>query len=96
MNIHRPGGDRWIITKDHTRDEESAIGGEGPSGCDPSLKSNPQRFSLYDDDDVCYAEGMLYSTDEEHNYEDALFSPLHNYGEPNWGCNKIKVDGEWV
>ena len=90
-------GYRWVITKDRFSgpDEKSAVGIMGPGGCDDNLKSNPQHFSLYDDG-VCYAEGMLYSTDAEHNYEDALFSPLTNWGTPAWGCNAIKVDGDFV
>ena len=85
---------RWIITKDHCDGE--AVGLEGPSGCDSNLKDNPQHFSLWDDDRECYAEGMLYSTDDDHNYEEALFAPLNNFGMPNWGCVAIKVEGEWV
>ena len=86
---------RWIITKDRIENGEK-VGVEGPNGCDSTLKSNPQRFSLYDDDGECYAEGMLYSTDKSHNYEEALFGPLFDYGLPNWGCTAIKVDGEFV
>jgi|TARA_R100000789_G_C2879567_1_gene114034 hypothetical protein len=86
---------RWIITKDNISDGE-AVGVEGMFGCDATLKSNPQRFSLWDDDDICYAEGMMYSTDKDYNYENSLFSPLWNYGSPNWGCVSIKVDGEFV
>lgn len=91
-------GYRWIITKDHISgaDEKSAVGTQGPRNSDDNLKSNPQRFSLWDDDGDCYAEGMLYSTDEEHNYEDAIFSPLDNFGTPNWGCTAIKIDGEYA
>ena len=74
----------------------SAVGVQGPRGSDENLKSNPQQFSLYCDDGECMAEGMLYSTDAAHNYEEALFGPLDDFGTPNWGCSKIKVDGEWV
>jgi len=88
---------RWIITKDRISEPQykSTVGTEG-GGADSSLKSNPQHFSLYDDDKMCYAEGMMYSTDEYHNGEEALFSPLDNFGTPNWGCTGIKVDGDWV
>ena len=90
-------GYRWVITKDHISepDEKSAVGVQGPSNCDEALKSNPQRFSLYDDDGNCNAEGMLYSTDKAHNGE-CLFGPLDDYGTPNWGCTAIKVDGDFV
>ena len=89
---------RWIITKDHFdgNAEGNAVGVEGPSGCDSNLKDNPQHFSLWDDDRECYAEGMLYSTDDDHNYADSLFAPLDNFGTPNWGCSAIKVDGEFI
>ena len=87
---------RWIITKDRVSGpDESAKGVQGPRGCDEKLKSNPQRFSLYDEDGECYAEGMLYSTDEEYNGE-YLFAPLDDFGAPNWGCTSIKVDGEFI
>ena len=91
-------GYRWIITKDRISDPDGKnyVGTQGPHNCDESLKDNPQHFSLYDGDNICYAEGMMYSTDEEHNYADALFAPLDNFGRPNWGCAYIKVDGEIV
>ena len=63
---------------------------------DKTMKSNPQKFSLYDDDGECYAEGMLYSTDKAYNTEESLFSPLYDFGMPHWGCTQIKVDGEFV
>jgi hypothetical protein len=93
---------RWIITHDYVKDSDAkegtnsnAKGIEGPRGCDEDLKSNPQKFSLYDDDGECYAEGMLYSTDEAYNTE-VLFGPLDDYGRANWGCTDIKVDGEFL
>jgi len=94
-------GYRWIITKDHISepDEKSAVGIQGPSDCDETLKSNPQRFSLYDGDNECYAEGMLYTTDDAYDKYDPAeidFSPLDDYGEPNWGCTAIKINGKFV
>jgi hypothetical protein len=47
------------------------------------------RFSLYDDDDECYYEGMLYG-----DYEG--FEPLDDFGTPNAGCVKMKLNGEWL
>ena len=94
---------RWIITKDHVKDPDAkegtnsnAKGVQGPRNCNENLKSNPQKFSLYDDDGECYAEGMLYSTDKAYNTEESLFSPLYDFGMPHWGCTQIKVDGEFV
>ena len=91
-------GYRWIITKDHISepDEKSSVGIQGPSDCDETLKSNPQRFSLYDGDNECCAQGMLYSTDAKLDTEEAIFSPLDEYGEPNWGCTAIKINGKFV
>ena len=94
-------GYRWIITRDHISepDEKSAVGIQGPSDCDETLKSNPQRFSLYDGDNECYAEGMLYTTDDAYDKYDPAeidFSPLDDYGEPNWGCTAIKINGKFV
>lgn len=93
---------RWIITHDYVADpgarpgtNSNAVGVMGSSGCDLNLRSNPQIFYLYDDDDECYASGILYTTDEAYNGE-ALFSPLDDYGRPNWGCTQIKVAGEFI
>ena len=96
--IEKKIGYRWRITKDRISepDEKNYVGTQGPAELDESLKDNPQHFSLYDDDDNCCAEGMMYSTDEEHNYADALFAPLDGFGTWNWGCTYIKVDGERV
>ena len=90
---------RWVITKDHISTKKSAVGTEGPSGTDSSLKDNPVHFSLYDDDEICYAEGMLYTTDdayEVHYPSDIDFSPLDNFGTPAWGCTGIKHNGKWI
>ena len=84
---------RWIITKD--RFEGDAVGVRSGTA-NSALKSNPQRFSIYDDDRQCYAEGMMYSTDADHNSEEALFAPIDNFGLGAWGCELIKVDGEFV
>lgn len=89
---------RWIITKDRISGPEdtSLVGLSGPSWSDDNLKTNPQRFSVYDDDGICYAEGMLYSSDGALDSEEALFSPLDDYASPALGCTSIKIDGEWV
>ena len=79
---------RWTITKDHIENGR-AVGVEGPHDLDDSVNSNPARFSLYDDDDECYYEGMLYGDFEG-------FEPLDDYGTPNAGCVKMKLDGEWL
>ena len=77
---------RWKITRDRIDDGESK-GVEGPAYLDPSVTDNPVHFSLYDDDDNCYYEGMLYG-------DYSGFEPLDDYGMPNAGCTYIKIDGE--
>ena len=42
---------------------------------------------MYDDDDNCYYEGMIYG-----DYYG--FEPLDDYGMPNAGCTYIKINGE--
>jgi len=82
---------RWTITKDHLDGdgEHSRVGTVGPRNAHDSVTDNPSRFSLYDDDDNCYYEGMLYGDFEG-------FEPLDDFGTPNAGCVKMKLDGEWL
>lgn len=82
---------RWIITKDHLdKGEHSRVGTVGPHDADDAVTSNPAHFSLYDDDDICYYEGTLYGDDFQG------FEPLDDFGTPNAGCVKMKLDGEWL
>lgn len=76
----------WTITKDRIENGE-AKGVSGPYGCDENVRTNPAKFSMYDDDDTCYYEGMIYG-----NYEG--FEPLDDFGMPNAGCTYIKINGE--
>lgn len=78
---------RWIITKD--RIGENLKGISGPRHYDDSIVENMARFSLYDDDGQCYAEGVIYG-----DYDG--FEPLDDYGMPALGCTAIKIDGEWL
>ena len=80
---------RWVITKDHI-DNGDRVGTVGPHDADDAVTANPARFSLYDDDDMCYYEGMLYGDDYQG------FEPLDDFGTPNAGCVKMKLDGEWL
>ena len=81
---------RWIITKDHLdKGEHSRVDTVGPRDADDKVTSNAARFSLYDDDDICYYEGMLYDDFEG-------FEPLDDFGTPNAGCVKMKLDGAWL
>ena len=87
---------RWIITKVHLEDEGDEVGTTGPRNLDENLKSNPEHFSVYDDDGECYAEGMLYSTDAANGTEETCFAPLNDFASPNWGCTMMKLGGEWL
>ena len=82
---------RWIITRDRFQEEYpdhgGSVGTEGPLWAVASTKSNPVEFSLWDDDDNCMAEGMLYG-----NYDG--FEPLDDFGAWNWGCTYVKIGGE--
>ena len=80
----------WIITKDmlDTNKDYSAVGIEGPAG-NRRTKENPVKFNMYDDDDNCYYEGMLYG-----DYEG--FEPLDDFGMPHTGCTYIKINGELI
>lgn len=81
---------RWIITKDHTEVLGIQEPGEtGPYNLDPDLTTNASTFALYDDDNNLYYEGMIYG-----DYDG--FEPLDDYGTPNAGCTKMKLDGEWL
>ena len=79
----------WKITKVHLESLNDEVGVEGGYDADPSIKTNPARFSMYDDDDNCYYEGMLYG-----DYDG--FEPLDDFGMPNAGCTYIKLNGEMV
>ena len=82
---------RWTITKDHLDGDNSnsRVGTVGPFDADDAVTSNPTSFSMYDDDDILYYEGMLYG-----DYEG--FEPLDDFGTPIAGCVKMKLDGEWL
>ena len=82
---------RWTITRDRIEGETeySAKGKEGPRNLDPTITDNPVRFSMYDADDNCYYEGMLYGDHDG-------FEPLDDFGTPYAGCSAIKIDGEWL
>ena len=80
---------RWKIDKDYLDgdNENTAVGKEGPRDLDENVKSNPQGFTLYDDDDIAYYHGWLYG-----EYEG--FEPLDDFGTPNAGAVHIKFDGD--
>ena len=80
---------RWKITRDRINDDGSEKGISGPRGCDDNLKTNPKRFSMYDDDGECYYEGMIYG-----DYDG--LEPLDDFGMPNAGCTYVKMGGEII
>lgn len=84
----RPAKYRWTITRDRLEGAHYE-GTEGPRNLDPTITNNPVRFSLWDDDGICYYEGMLYG-----DYDG--FEPLDDFGTPFAGCTAIKIDGEWL
>ncbi len=80
---------RWKIDKDYLdgSNENSAVGMEGPRDLDENIKSNPQGFTLYDDDDNAYYHGWLYG-----DYEG--FEPVDDFGLGYAGAPHIKFDGD--
>ena len=80
----------WLITKVHLDSLKDEVGTNGGRlVCSDKKLPNPSRFSMYDDDDNCYYEGMIYG-----NYDG--FEPLDDFGMPNAGCTYIKLNGEIV
>ena len=77
----------WFITKVHLESLKKEVGTSGGSINGREIKTNPARFSMYDDDDNCYYEGMIYG-----DYDG--FEPLDMFGMPNAGCTYIKINGE--
>lgn len=75
----------WIITKDRISNGEE----KGVCNGDELIKYNGKRFQMYDDDDICYYEGMIYG-----DYDG--LEPLDDFGMPNAGCTYIKVNGEVI
>lgn len=80
---------RWIITKEIDVDGVVDLETCGPSNYNESIVNNKAKFSLYDDDGNCYAEGFIFG-----EYDG--FEPLDDYGTPSLGCTAIKIDGEWL
>jgi len=83
----------WVITKDRIYDPKiDEHGNQGTSQGNIQLmldKVNPSRFSLYDGDNQCYYEGIIYG-----DYNG--FEPQDDFGGPNDGCVSTKINGEWL
>ena len=77
---------RWKIDKDYI-DNGRAVGIEGPSNLDETVKDNPMGFTLYDDDDNAYYHGWLYG-------DYSGFEPVDDFGMGYAGAVHIKFDGD--
>lgn len=76
----------WKITKVFIDSLSKEV---GISCGDESLKINPKIFTIYDDDNNCYYQGMIYGI-----YNG--FEPLYDFGMPNAGCTYIKLNGKII
>lgn len=74
----------WKITKVFIDSLSKEV---GISCGDKSLKSNSKIFTMYDDDNNCYYQGMIYG-------DYTGFEPLNDFGMPNAGCTYIKMNGK--
>ena len=98
--MDKENGYGWIITKDHIADQDepegtnsNAVGVMGPSDCPftaEEIRKRGDYFIMYDDDVERYYDGYMLATGEEAGTEDAMFSPLDNFGMPNAGATAIK------
>ena len=80
----------WLITKVHLDSLKDEVGTNGGRlVCSDINLPNPARFSMYDDDDNCYYEGMIYG-----DYDG--FEPLDDFGMGWAGCTYIKINGEII
>lgn len=94
----------WIITKDHLAnnfdDLKSTVGIMGPADLNKNIEGLLKKkwgleFKLFDDDGELYYEGRFLS---EHGLkDDAIMSPLDDFGGPDSGCTYIQyfIDGKW-
>ena len=80
---------RWVIIRDHLELDgiPSDKGACGPRNASKDVQHNPQKFTMYDDDDHCYYTGMIYG-------DYSGFEPLDDFGMPNAGCTDIRYGGE--
>lgn len=88
----------WTITKDHIADEtakqgtnSNAVGVIGPRGAtmthDEIVKQGV-KFKMYDDDGELYYEGYLVGGNG--------LEPLDDFGTPNAGAVRIKINGKFI
>tara|TARA_Y100001938_G_scaffold4387_1_gene5507 strand:- start:2442 stop:2711 length:270 start_codon:yes stop_codon:yes gene_type:complete len=85
---------KWKITKDRIS-EKGEKNYKGYSRGTGETNENPLTFSLYDDDGICYAEGILWATEDDYQMEESLSDPLR-WAMRMWGCTDIKINGESI
>jgi hypothetical protein len=104
---------QWVITKDMIDDVPGYAAGTRSAGSTlPKLKGEgktseeiaklaraegmTQRFRLLDDDGTPYYEGLMMPF-EMFGDEDAVFSPLDDFGRGNAGCTELQywANGTW-
>ena len=85
---------KWQITEDliSEADEKNYKGYIGGTG---ETSENPLPFSLYDDDGICYARGIIWATEDDYNHEESLTAPLR-WGMRNWGCTDISINHKHI
>lgn len=80
----------WIILKDHLIDSDTTI--MGPHDVEIGMidiMAMGTKFELYDDGNILYYSGKMYKCEDE-------FAPLEDFGKPNAGCTRMKMNGEWI
>ena len=95
----------WKITKDLIAEPGSkpgtnlnAVGMMGPRDCKVLTDEEmPLSFMMYDDDGLCYYDGIT-DVDPMEGSEDEVFAPLDHFGRPNAGATRIDywINGRWT
>jgi hypothetical protein len=92
----------WTITKVSEEADPKEVGVTNPErgafyACltSEAIQNHPEAvaFRMKDGDDNIVYEGKMVLGDES----DAEFSPLDDFGKPNYGCTSIEIlkDGVW-
>jgi hypothetical protein len=84
----------WTIDKDLILEDIKGVNMcSHESRKDEIMANKPHSFSLYDDDDTCYAVGRIWLSPKAEGSEQE-FAPLDDFGMPSLGCTYIKIDGQ--
>ncbi len=94
----------YVITKDHINKNEGesnkgrrrrsvSAANDKKWGTNKEITSDPEaiRFSLYDDDGICYYEGYYVETEDSDSYN--IFRPL-DWAMYDSGCTTMKIRNE--